>query len=147
VDQLTAYEVTDNSLHYAMRFIDGLKEDIRPNVIIQRPSTLNSTCALALVQEEAVESHKRKDGRRYESSFSQLPHKPTYPMPVPPINDKGASSFAAEDRRSTSVAFDDKLRALRQYHRARGLCEKCAERWFNGHKCAPTVQLHAIEEL
>jgi hypothetical protein len=89
--------------------------DIRPNVIIQR---LNSTCALALVQEEAVESHKRKDGRRYESSFSQLPHKPTYPMPVPLINDKGASSSAAEDRRSTSVASDDKLRALRQYHRA-----------------------------
>jgi hypothetical protein len=65
-----------------------------------------------------VESHKRKDGRRYESSFSQLPHKPTYPMPVPLINDKGASSSAAEDRRSTSVASDDKLRALRQYHRA-----------------------------
>jgi hypothetical protein len=28
VDQLTACEVIDNSLHYAMRFIDGLKEDI-----------------------------------------------------------------------------------------------------------------------
>jgi hypothetical protein len=45
------------------------------------------------------------------------------------------------------VASDDKLRALRQYRRARGLCEKCAKKWFNGHKCAPTVQLHAIEEL
>jgi hypothetical protein len=77
-----------------MRFIDGLKEDIRPNVMIQRPSTLDSACALALVQEEAVESHKRKDGRRYESSFSRLPHKLVYPLPVPPINDKGASSSA-----------------------------------------------------
>jgi hypothetical protein len=65
-----------------------------------------------------VESHKRKDGRHYESSFSRLPHKLAYPLPVPPINDKGASSSASEDRRSTSVASDDKLRALRQYHRA-----------------------------
>jgi hypothetical protein len=94
VDQLTAYQVTDNSLHYAMRFIDGLKEDTRPNVMIQRPSTLDSACALALDQEEALESHKKKDGTLYESSFSRLPHKPVYPLPVPPINDKGASSSA-----------------------------------------------------
>jgi hypothetical protein len=49
VNQLMAYKVTGNPLHYAMRFIDGLKDDIRPMVMIQRPSTLDSACALALV--------------------------------------------------------------------------------------------------
>jgi hypothetical protein len=151
VDQLAAYEATDNLLHYAMRFIDVLKDDIRPMVMIQRPSTLDSACALALVQEEALDSHKKKDTRRYESTLSRVTHRPAYPLPVPPNLDKGASSSAAEDRRGSdptkAVATDDKLRALRQYRRARGLCEKCAKKWFNGHKCAPNVQLHIIEEL
>jgi hypothetical protein len=41
---------------------------------------------------------------------------------------------------------DDKMKALKQYRRARGLCERCAEKWSYGHRCAPTVQLHAIQE-
>lgn len=41
----------------------------------------------------------------------------------------------------------DKLSELRQYRRAQGLCDRCAEKWFRGHKCPPTVQLHAIQEL
>jgi hypothetical protein len=27
------------------------------------------------------------------------------------------------------------------------LCDKCAEKWSYGHKCATSVQLHAIQEL
>jgi hypothetical protein len=125
VDQLAAYEVTDNSLHYAMRFIDGLKDDIRPMVMIQWPSTLDSTCALALVQEEALDSHRKKDTRRYESKFSRVTHKTAYPLPVPPNFDKNANSSATEDRRASdptkTVAANDKLRALRQYSREQEL--------------------------
>jgi hypothetical protein len=50
-----------------------------------------------------------------------------------------------ESNRSNS--FDENLKALMQYRRARGLCEKCAEKWTYGHKSAPIVQLHVIQEL
>jgi hypothetical protein len=48
VDQLAAYECTDNPLYYAMRFVDGLRDDIKLMVMIQRP-TLDTACALAMV--------------------------------------------------------------------------------------------------
>lgn len=41
----------------------------------------------------------------------------------------------------------DKLSELRQYRHAQGLCDCCAEKWFRGHKCPPTIQLHAMQEL
>jgi hypothetical protein len=42
---------------------------------------------------------------------------------------------------------DDKMRALKQYGRARGLCDRCAEKWVYDHKCAAIVQLQAIQEF
>jgi hypothetical protein len=39
-------------------------------------------------------------------------------------------------------SFEDKLRALKQYRRARSLCDRYDEKWSHGHKCATTVQLH-----
>jgi hypothetical protein len=39
------------------------------------------------------------------------------------------------------------VRALRQWHHAHDLCDKCAEKWVFGHKCALTVQLNALSEI
>jgi hypothetical protein len=64
VDQLAACESNANPLYYAMCFVDGLHQDIKSMVMIQRPSTLDSAAALALVQEEAVDADK--DTRRCE---------------------------------------------------------------------------------
>lgn len=56
-----------------------------------------------------------------------------------------------EDRRGAASAqapsTDDKVQALRAYRRARGECYTCGERYSRGHVCAPTVQLHVVEEL
>ena len=41
---------------------------------------------------------------------------------------------------------DDKLSALKNYRKAKGLCFKCGEKWGPGHKCQ-TVSLHAMEEV
>jgi hypothetical protein len=49
VDQLTAYEPDANPLHYEICFVDGLRDDIRSMVMIQRPSTFGFACVLALV--------------------------------------------------------------------------------------------------
>jgi hypothetical protein len=42
---------------------------------------------------------------------------------------------------------DDKLAALRHFRRARGLCDKCAEKWSYGHKCTAAAHVHALEEV
>jgi hypothetical protein len=64
---------------------------------------------------------------------------------------KPLTNSAAEDRHPTNVvrtnSVGDKVRALKQYCRARGLCYRCAEKWSYGHQCVSTVQLHAIQEL
>lgn len=42
---------------------------------------------------------------------------------------------------------NDRLNALRNYRKAKGLCFKCGENWGPEHSCPPTVQLHIVEEL
>jgi hypothetical protein len=102
--------------------------------------TLDSSCALALVKEEAMESGKKKDYHRSESfSNWSIQRSGIYKQ------EKPVEGVSQEDKHTGSA--DDKLRALRQYHRARGLCDRCAEKWSYGHKCAPTIQLHVTQEL
>jgi hypothetical protein len=151
IDQLAAYESDANPLYYAMRFVDGLKEDIRKVVMIQGPGDLDSACALTMIQEEAYKTSRRKDYRRADS----YSYRSTYKLAVlpigPPRHDKPLHQLVGDDKKvldqQRSETTDDKLKALRQYRRARGLCDKCAEKWVFGHKCAPTVQLHVVQEL
>lgn len=53
------------------------------------------------------------------------------------------------DHRGTEGARADsaKIKALRDYHHARGLCFKCSEHWGHDHVCPMSVQLHVIKEL
>jgi hypothetical protein len=46
-----------------MHFVVGLRDYIKSLVMTQRPSTLDSACALALVQEEAMDNGKKKEIR------------------------------------------------------------------------------------
>jgi hypothetical protein len=147
VDQLSTYEATAGPIYYAMRFCDGLKDDIKSLVMIHRPSSLDYACSLTLVQEAAVDSGK-KEYRRHDQSFGRLSHKPATFLTTAPKYDKPRVSKdkAVSDSASTS-SVDEKFRALKQYRRARGICDRCAEKWTCGHKCATIVQLHAIQEL
>jgi hypothetical protein len=43
------------------------------------------------------------------------------------------------------VPTGNKLDALKAYRMAKGLCKICAEKWFKGHKCSPSVQLHVVQ--
>jgi len=53
VDQLIAYGRNIDLLYYAMRFVDGLREDIRTSVHMHRPRIL---LALALLEEGIIGS-------------------------------------------------------------------------------------------
>jgi hypothetical protein len=151
VDQLAAYETVDNPLYYTMQFVDGLRDDIKLMVMIQRLSTLDTACALTMVQEEAVDSSKKKEGWRFEPLFNWSAHKHAYPLPVLPVIDKQGGTRVSEDRHAAEPtrvnSTDDKICALKQYRRSRGLCDRCTEKWSYGHQCSSTVQLHAIQKL
>lgn len=54
VDQLSAYESVADPLFFSTRFVDGLRDDIRAVVLVQRPSDLDTACTLALLQEEVA---------------------------------------------------------------------------------------------
>jgi hypothetical protein len=47
VDQLKAYSKDTNLLYYTTSFIDGLKDDIKSVILVQRPPDLDIACYLA----------------------------------------------------------------------------------------------------
>ena len=72
------------------------------------------------------------------------------PLPPPPPRPSAAvPAPAANDRCGIEGARADtsKVKALREYRRACGLCFKCGERWGHDHTCPAMVQLHVVEEL
>lgn len=106
-------------------------------IMVQHPSTLDIACSLALVREEALASGRWRCGAS-SNHRSLLPHYAFQSGPPkwgqPPDSHKTSSA-------------EDKLDVLRRFRRARGLCEKCAEKWNHGHKCIAAVHLHALEEV
>jgi hypothetical protein len=140
-----------NPPYYDMRFVDGLRDDIKAMMMIQRPATVDAAWVLALVQEEAMESGKKREYTRVEPSFNMMVQRSALSLTVPPKLDKLAVASLADDKSSTKVGWasthNDKLNALKQYWRAGGLCDRCAEKWSYGHNCSSTVQLHVIQEL
>jgi hypothetical protein len=60
---------------------------------------------------------------------------------------KTPSSSHKEDESAKTNIPNDRVTALRRFRRAKGLCEKCAEKWSYGHKCGVAAQLNAMEEV
>lgn len=86
VEQLAAYTTHPDPLSYVTRFIDGLRSDIRAVVLVACPQTLDTSCTLALLQEEAADQGERKEFKKPEGSlFSKSTVlKGALPLPPPP---------------------------------------------------------------
>jgi hypothetical protein len=65
------------------------------------------------------------------------------------VADKSTTMGVVEDCSAVPPprSMEDKIKALRAYRRAKGLCDRCAEKWFKGHTCAASVQLHAMQQV
>jgi hypothetical protein len=50
---LKSYSQSTDPMFYTMCFIDGLRADIKAIVLVLRPHNLDTTCIVALLQEEA----------------------------------------------------------------------------------------------
>jgi hypothetical protein len=92
--------------------------------------------------------NKRREYRRYDSSSGRGGHRPSLSFSGPLKYDKYG---AANDKKSLDQHkpdySEDKLKAPKQYRRARGLCDTCPKKWSYGHKCTPTIQLHVVQEM
>jgi hypothetical protein len=129
-----------------MCFVEGLRPDLKADVLIQMPSDLDTASVLAQLQDEATNVHKRRDqvNQVKPDYWTSGPVAPKAPFPpslptkivkvVTPLLTKGKKN----DEFARGRPSDDKL-ALRAYRRARGLCQCCAKKWSQDHKCPATV--------
>jgi hypothetical protein len=92
--QLLAHENNLTLTMITARFIDGLKDEIKNDVIIQRPPELDTACSLALLQEDVLLHAGRRDTRRSEFSYpSRLSSRPSpLPLPLPPVIRSGVTA-------------------------------------------------------
>jgi hypothetical protein len=49
IDQMKVYSPKHDQLYFTMRFIDGLRPDIKSVVLLQRPKDLDTAATLALL--------------------------------------------------------------------------------------------------
>ncbi|XP_066339869.1 uncharacterized protein [Miscanthus floridulus] len=148
VNQLKAYSSTTDPLFYTMRFIDGLRPELKTIILVARPQSLDAAISMALVQEEVGNTPSSRTPSKGDwSSPSKFTPKTAWPLPPPPQrNDKLAVAITATET-PAAPSFDAKLSAVKAYCRAMGLCYKCGEKWSKDHKCSPQVQLHIVQEL
>jgi hypothetical protein len=147
VDLLVTYEHTTDPLYYTMKFIDGLRDDIKSVILVQRPGDLDTACSLALLQ-EAGDSSRRPDPVHGDSSYAgRSSWKSAVPQSARWDPSRGLAPESSKTPTQPAPTIDSKVASLRSYRRASGLCQYCAEKWNKGHKCSPTVQLHAVQEM
>lgn len=154
--QILAHNPGFDPVYFTTQFLEGLRHEIRAGVMLHQPKTLDSAFSLASMQEELLDALPRRHRLRQDVPQQQAPPRPLLAQGAPPPRQILPGPLAAaEDRRGLDAArapdrgarADDHVAVLRNYRRARGLCFTCGERWGQGHQCAPTVQLHVVEEL
>lgn len=147
--QMLAYDSELKPVYFVTKFVEGLRDAIRTVIMVQRPQDLDTACALALLQEEAMARVRQFGSPRTEFTSNQRPsYKSAVPMPLPtpPVKPVQIDDKMISDPAKT-VLRNDGISALRSYRRSKGLCFTCGERWSRDHKCSPTIQLHVMEEL
>jgi hypothetical protein len=58
-------------LYYTTRFMDGLKDEIKFVVVVQRPKYLDASCCLALLHEEST-APTTKSVKSFEAGFCDI---------------------------------------------------------------------------
>ena len=128
--------------------MDGLRDDIRNAVHMQRPNSFDEACVLALLQEELLESTRRKEGQRPETftpnKFAGVRPTVAHTPLTADKNDKPAPTARAKRR---GRGIEDRFNTLCSYRRARGLSIHCGEKWSRDHHCSENIQLHVLQEF
>ncbi|KAL0361047.1 UNVERIFIED_CONTAM: Retrovirus-related Pol polyprotein from transposon.6 [Sesamum radiatum] len=128
---------------FMMKFISGLKEEIKGYVATMNPTTLDQAIVLARRQENMVSALLRKTTQHQKSIQNEppfklqnkgLPYKPSFKPAFQPRNDN------PHPRRFLTEA---EVRA----RKGKNLCYKCDEPYSPGHRCKMRqVHMLLIEE-
>jgi hypothetical protein len=145
VDQLSSYENNPDPLHFTMRFIDGLREDLRAAVLIQRPSDLDTAFVLAKLQDEVAVPARKREFKRIDPGYSSKHDAPlSWTVPGSVKTDKASPPHIESSKPRPA---SDRWSSLKSFRRAQGLCQHCAEKWTRDHKCSDKIQPHALQEV
>jgi hypothetical protein len=99
VNELIAYGHSRDPLYFTMRFIDGLKSDIKPIVIVQHPKDLNTAYSLALLQEDVSTPSHYSTRKHEQGPFQKYTPRAPLPLPPPPRIDKQPTPMLPEEKR------------------------------------------------
>lgn len=150
--QLLAHDPLVNPAFLTNKFIDGLSDDIKSPVLLQRPKDLDTVSSLAILQEDLLLgntslTYKKLDSPSVQSkTYSKQSHSSTgstvksYPQSTAPAPTPTPHSAGSKP------PIDEKLANPMSYHKARGLCFKCGAKWGPQHKCQTNVPLQLVEE-
>jgi hypothetical protein len=131
--------------------VDGLRDDIKAVVMLQRPQDFDTAAVIAQLQEEAGLMLRKKDYRWHEVSGAakSSTRQPAYQQLVSKETRQHGPNKVDEKPSGTRVSSstDDRIASLYAYRKAKGLCYKCGLQYSRDHRCSETVQLHVVEEL
>lgn len=139
--QLLAHDPLVNPAILTSKFVDGLKPKIRAAVVLHRPKGLDTASSLAILQEEILAGFSNKENKRTEHNFNVPRSYQKHPQAIAPIPQVDTKATPPKGKP------DEKLAALLNYRRSKGLCFKCGGKWGPQHKCPANVPLNIIEEV
>jgi hypothetical protein len=152
VHQILAHDLKFNAATITNRFIDGLRDDIKVVVLVQRPGNLDTACSVALLQEETIKDAPRREVKRNDAGNSfRYSRRNAGNSFTPTTSNKtsdtttGFVKIGNDSGRGSHP--EDKAATLMNYRKAKGLCYKCGMKWSPTHKCSNFVPLHVVEEL
>ncbi|VFQ85938.1 unnamed protein product [Cuscuta campestris] len=116
-------------------FINGLKEELRPDVRLHKPQTVYMAASLALEFERKQPSSR---GSRSNAAFGPNRSNPLYPQNYSTREQKG--SILSTPTRSSFMESE------RQRRREKGLCFRCGDPFRPGHRCSSSFSLMEIDD-
>ncbi|XP_076922178.1 uncharacterized protein LOC143583878 [Bidens hawaiensis] len=133
-------------------YISGLKPDIRAELAVHKPTSYHDACGLARLLEDKLHQPTKPKPTYQFKPFTpapsvNLPASQPFPKPPPPPTDKPASSSnpALLPTPPKPLPFTKLSPDAIQQRRREGLCFRCSEKYFPGHKCSPPQFLLIVD--
>ncbi|CAN6252343.1 unnamed protein product [Urochloa humidicola] len=125
-------------------FLGGLRNEICAPLALHRPKNVDTASALALLQEEELESQKKQHLLKNENKDSSKSGSWGFSA-----SEKSRAPYKKEEvKKGDKSVGDSKWASLLAHRKANGLFYTCGEKWTGkGHKCPDQVPIHMLQEL
>lgn len=135
-------------------FLNGLKEELQPDVKIHKPQTVYKAVSLAMEIETKINSSSCENtSTGWEKNMaptfspSQTYGQSNYPQNQPQQNlqqlpQLPAPQFTSPTTPIISITQNQDLE--RQTRREKGLCFKCGAKYMPGHRCNPSLRIMEV---